>query len=284
MQKILYVLVPMLLLSGCRGGNSSTSASLTATKEPTSQTSITSQPTTSATSTTTSAHTSTSSTHATSATHSGSSVPKPTSDSYSEGRNILPIGYLQPDAPTNSPVNIETSLSAAKKYEYSLIEDLPSNWVYTYKNAASNGPSGHHTSPGFYSYNSSKKDEYPGGLKITNPYVGFQSMRFTHCGEKLELHIGITQVNNASDSPEKSKNIGYLYFFNGAGELINGLTKTIEKGVIEAKTKDLKFYITGSGIKDVQYFEYWAEAKPFKSSQCYNYGIGVVSIQSWERE
>lgn len=272
-KNIILLVIPSMLLVGCR--NSTTTSVPTSSIIPTSSTSI--DPTSLIISSSITSITSQS--EPTTAKSSAASVPKPTSDSYSKDRNILPIGYLQPDAPTNKPVQIITSLSDAQEYRYSLVEDLPDNWVYIYKNAASNGPTGHHCSANFYSTDSGK----PGGLKISDPYIGFQTMRFTHSGEKLELRIKISQINNASDKPEKNKDVSFLYFFDSDGKLIPNLNYTFNAGSIDSKTTELKCYVIGDNIKNVQYFEYWANAKPYKSSQCYNYGIGEITIKSWER-
>lgn len=289
MKKHLLVLISALLIAGCRANNTSSSISTTSQ----SQSSNTSE-STSITSSVTSQSSATSSSKTTTSSSSHSSSTKPTSsstttttgsqDDYMKGRPLLPNGYAQIDAPTNSPVQLVTSTSSQDWYNVDWTQDQPSNWRYIYKNSVDNGPSGHKCSPGFYSYNPSKPNDYPGGLKFTNPFIGFQSMKFTHTGEKLEIRIYITQVNNATDQPDEKNPTGYLYFFRNNGDLIPSLTYTIEKGSIVTKTEYVKCYITGSEIKNVTHFQFWTQAKPYKGSQCYNFGVGQVGIHSWTYE
>lgn len=286
MKKSLILFTSLLLVTGCnRSPSKTTTTSITSdssvsTSISTGSSSTSINPSTSATSVTTSTRpTSSSITTTTSTTTTSSS-----GDDYMKGRPLLPNGYAQIDAPNNTPVNLKTSTSSEDWYTVDWTQDKPNDWRYIYKNAVDNGPTGHKTSPNFYSYNPSKTDQYPGGLKFTNQYIGFQSMKFTHTGEKLEIRVYITQVNNASDKPNESIPTGHLYFFRNSGELIPSLTKTIEKGSIETKTDFLKFYITGSEIKNVTHFQFWLEEKPFKGSQCYNFGVGEVSIHSWTYE
>lgn len=269
MKKRYLALISILVITGCtRNKTTSSSVSSTTSIE---QSSI--SETTSHSSSTTSNTNTTSVTITTSRTSTG--------DDYMDGRPLLPNGYAQIDAPSNTPVTLVTSTSSADWYEVDWTEDKPADWRYMYKNAVDNGPSGHKTSPNFYSYNSSKPTDYPGGLKITNEFVGFQSMKFTHIGEKLEIRIYITQVNNATDKVDEKNPTAFLYFFRNNGDLIPSLTYTVEKGSIEKNTEYVKCYITGSEIKNVTHFQFWSNAKPYKGSQAYNYGIGKVGIHSW---
>jgi len=267
MKKIIILLL-ILLITGCSRRQSSSTTSITSTT-------ISNSSTQSITSATSSSKTST---------QSSSSKTSTTSyedDEYMKGRPLLPNGYAQIDAPTNSPVTLVTSTSSEDWYNVDWTTNRPDDWRYIYKNAVDNGPTGHKCSPGFYSYNESDPDKYPGGLKFTNPFIGFQSMKFTHTGEKLEIRIYITQVNNATDKVDEKNPTGYLYFFKSSGELMSNLTYTIEQGSITTKTEYLKCYITGNNIKDVTHFQFWTQAKPFKGEQCYNFGVGQVGIHSW---
>lgn len=286
MKKSLILFTSLLVVTGCnRSPSKTTTTSITSdspvsTSISTGSSSTSINPSTSATSVTTSTRpTSSSITTTTSNTTTSSS-----GDDYMKGRPLLPNGYAQIDSPTNSPVQLVTSTSSQDWYNVDWTREQPSNWRYIYKNSVDNGPSGHKTSPSFYSYNESKPEDYPGGLKFTNPFIGFQSMKFTHTGEKLEIRIYITQVNNATDQPDEKNPTGYLYFFRSNGDLIPSLTYTIEKGSIVTKTEYVKCYITGSEIKNVSHFQFWTQAKPYKGSQCYNFGVGQVGIHSWTYE
>lgn len=279
MKSSLILLSTILLLAGCRGKGDKTSSSITSdtSTNPTSESTTTSQSSQATTQSSQSSKTS-------SAASSSSKTTTSTGDDYMDGRPLLPNGYAQIDAPTNTPVSLVTSTSSSDWYEVDWTEDQPSNWRYIYKNAVDNGPTGHKTSPNFYAYKPSNPEDYPGGLKVTNEFVGFQSMKFTHTGEKLEIRIYITQVNNATDKVDEKNPTAFLYFFRNNGDLIPSLTYTVEKGSIEKNTEYVKCYITGSEIKNVTHFQFWSNAKPYKGSQAYNYGIGKVGIHSWTYE
>ena len=202
------------------------------------------------------------------------------SQPWEEGRTLLECGFYQMDLPKNhkNPYNLKTTLSQddSSWSNNDLKEYLPSSFRYIYKNACDDGPSYHKASAKFYSSNNNA----PGGLKIDNIGVGFQSQMFVHTGEKLEIRIGISQVNNSSDKPEKGKDPIHIYFFNKEGKYLD--KHVIEHGSIEAKTKELHFYYT-KNAKEVAYFEFRVNAMPYKGEQCYNIGISYCNFKSWER-
>lgn len=199
---------------------------------------------------------------------------------WEEGRILLDCGYYTMDLPKNyqNPFELKTTLSAdtSSWSNNDMKEYLPTSFRYIYKNAYDDGPTYHKASPSFYSSNQDK----PGGLKIANVGVGFQTSMFYHTGEKLEIRIGISQVNNASGSPEKGKDPFHIYFYNNKGNYIDKYI--IEEGSITTNTTEIKFYYTNKA-SDVAYFELRCNASPYKGSQCYNIGINYCNFKSWER-
>lgn len=200
------------------------------------------------------------------------------SPSWDTNRTLLECGYYQADLPYNykNPMKLKTTLSAdtSSWSNNDMYEYMPTNFRYVYRNSYQDGPSGHRSSPTFYS------NSNPGGLKIANTGVGFQSTMFEHTGEKLEIRIGISQVNNASGNPQKNKDTVHIYFFNKQGQLIT--ISYIEENTITASTNELKIYLTDHA-KEVNYFEFRVNAMPYKGSQCYNFGVGYCNFKSWER-
>lgn len=200
-------------------------------------------------------------------------------DEWFDGRTLLECGYYAMDLPKNyeNPINLKTTLSADNTswYNNDFTSDISTHWRYIYKNACDDGPTNHKTSPNFYS------DEL-GGVKIAKEGVGLQSPMFNHTGEKLEIRIGISSVNNNSKTPEKGKDPLHVYFFDKNGNYLNKYA--FEEGSINAnsKNKELKFYWTEKAT-EVAYFEIRLNALPYKGSQCYNFGIKSVNIKSWER-
>lgn len=323
MNKKLLVLIPTLLLAGCSGrGMASTSeipsitsaptsiaptseqpTSVTTTSEKTSETSSRSSTTTVPsstavpTSTTTSSQSkptttiqptseSTTSVSPTTGTNPYTSLPTTHGDDYMEGRNILPIGNVQIDAPRNinNPINLKTSTSSADWATYEMNDDFPSDdWTFIYGNSNSKGPSGHKSNPSFYSYNPDKPNDYPGGLKFDQKYKGFQTPAFHHIGEKLEVRLTISQVNNSSAKAETGKDTGYIYCYDQHGFFIPQLTVVIEEGSITTQKagQEMKYYITGDFVQNVSYFEFRLNAQAYKGSQSYNFGISKFAVKSW---
>lgn len=275
MKKILPILVSILVISGCTASpkkhkQSSSiderssqiiTSGVVPTSERTSATSAATSSTTKLTSAPTSASIPASST---------SSASKPTSSSTPV--SPLPGEYTMFDAPTNTPIEVTTTLSdptGDSWWNNDLRYDFPSeDWSHIY---------GHNlTTPDFYRNES-------GGLVMDQRYKGFQTPLFHHTGAKLQINIGISQVNNASGKPDTSVPTGYFFFFDKNGNYLSNLTHTVEQETITAKTTNVKFYLTGEHTVDVAYFEFRLNALTFKGSQNYNFGIGNVNVHSWER-
>ena len=275
MKKLLPILVSILVISGCTASpkkhkqssslDERTSEIVTSGVAPTSEGTSATSVATSATSKPTSAPTS-----ASKPTSSTTTTSKPTSSSTPV--SPLPGGYTMFDAPTNTPIEITTTLSDPSGdswWNNDLRYEFPTeDWSHIY---------GHNlTTPKFY-------DNDSGGLKMDQKYKGFQTPLFHHTGAKLEFNIGISQVNNASGTPDKSVPTGYFFFYDKNGNYLSNLTHTVEQETITANTKNVHFYVTGEHTVDVAYFEFRLNALTFKGSQNYNFGIGNVNVHSWER-
>ena len=200
-------------------------------------------------------------------------------------RKMLDCGYYQMYLPKNkdNPEELKTTLSAdASSWSNNdLYDELPTYYRFIYGNSYDDGPSGERATPKFYSYDPSKTKQYPGGLKFDQKTKGFQSQLFYHSGAKLEFHIGISQVNDASDKPEEGKDFLNIYFFNKYGTNLGKYR--VEAETITTKTTDLHFYITEDYTKDIAYFEVRQISITYKGSQCYNVGVSYCNYKSWER-
>lgn len=213
---------------------------------------------------------------------SSTTIP-PTTDnnsSWEEGKALLECGYYQMDLPKNhnNPYQLKTTLSQDNNSwsNNDLKEALPDGFRYIYKNACDDGPKYHKAQASFYSSN----NKAPGGLKISDVGVGFQSLMFNHTGAKLEIRIGISQVNKASDKPDEGKDTFHVYFFNKEGKQLSKYVVP-EKSIKESST-EIKFYWT-ENASEITYFEFRCNAKPYKGQQCYNIGISYCNIKSWEK-
>lgn len=192
----------------------------------------------------------------------------------------LDCGYYQMDLPKNkTPFDLKTTLSAdtsSWSNNNLLTRDdfFSTDFRFIYGNSCDDGPSGQKASPSFY-------QNEKGGLKMDQKNKGFQTQLFEHEGAKLEIRIGITQVNNANDKPEIGKETMGIYYFNKLGKYL-GKHSVVEK-TIETSTKEIKYYETASYTKDIAYFEVRLNAMAYKGQQCYNFGIGYCNFKSWER-
>lgn len=196
----------------------------------------------------------------------------------------LDCGYYQMDLPKNkTPYNLVTTLSSDSETwsNNEMYDSLPSDFRFIYGNSSDDGESGSVAKPKFYSYNSSLPTKYPGGLKFDQVSKGFQSQLFSHTGNKLEIRLGISQVNNASDKPEKDKDTLRIYYFNNKGNYLGQHNVVAE--TLTTSTKEIKYYETSSFTKDIAYFEVRLTAMAYKGSQCYNFGMNYCNFKSWER-
>ncbi len=309
MKKILPFLVALLLISGCTKTNKkprhsssfdegssqiiSSIDSVTSNIEPTSQsgtsagTSHTSiAPTSAGTSHTSVAPTSAGSS-TTSRPSSSSTSSKPTSSSTPAGDEYIrfndypSISLRKFLAPTNEPIELITHLSEHHWWENDLKEDMPSaDWTFIYGNKNSRGDFGDDkVKPSFYSVDQGK----PGGLMMDQKWKGIQTPLFHHTGAKLEINMVISQVNNNTHKPEDSLPIGFFLFYDKDANYLENLTHEVSRGQITANTTQVHFYCTGSGTENVAYFEFRLVALPSKNSQAYNFGIGELNVNSWER-
>ncbi len=198
-------------------------------------------------------------------------------DEDEDERILLDCGYYQAPLPKNETAyQLKTTLSADNTSwsNNSLKVDLPDDFRFIYGNSYDDGEPGHVAQPKFYSNDA-------GGLKFDQRSKGFQSMLFNHEGAKLEFRIGISQVNNASGSPEKGKDVFDIYFFNKLGGYLGKYAQKAES--FDSKTTEIKFYITEDYTSEIAYFELRQISSLYKGNQCYNFGMGYINFKSWER-
>lgn len=296
MNKFVPVLLSVLLVTGCNTPTKKSKAK-SSSVEQTSETTVTLAPTSVDPTTvtpTTSAPTTAPTTVQTSQTPSGvsSSSSKPTTAPTTTTTSVpsstsqivptedLPNNLTKFYAPSNTPIELQTDLSTPHWWNNSMIDDMPSDdWTFIYGSQCSRGDYGSHPSPSFYSSN----NDAPGGLKIDQRGKGFQTPMFHHTGAKLEIKMVISQVNQASDKPDTSVPTGYFLFYDNEGHYLSNLTHAVEQETITSKTTQVHFYVTGAETSSVAYFEFRLTAITFKGSQCYNFGIGSINVNSWER-
>lgn len=272
MKKTKLILLSLgVLLCSC-GNNSSVTTTITST---TSSSVTTTTSSSSSTSTGTSTSSTTSSTSSTSTSTSSSSTSS-SEDPWFNNREKLACGYYEMDLPKNhnNPVQLITDYQTSSWYNFDMKSEMPNDFRYIYRNSCDDGPTGHKSSPKFYSNEA-------GGLKIANTGVGFQTYMFSHTGEKLEMRIGISQVNNCSETPEKGKDTLHIYYFNKFGDLLG--YDSIEEGSISKSSEGqyVKLYCTHEYVKDIAYIDIRCNALAYKGSQCYNIGIGYFQLKSW---
>ena len=200
-------------------------------------------------------------------------------------REKLDCGYYQMPLPKNNinPYELVTTLSDNTTWSNNyLYDELPANFRFIYGNSYDDGPSGSKASPSFYSYNADNTSKYPGGLKMDQKSKGFQTFQFTHSGAKLEIRLGISQINNASGKPEEGVDTLRIYYFNNVGKYL-GQHSVVARTLKQGTTKEIKYYETSTFTCDIAYLEVRQISMAYKGSQCYNFGISYCHLKSWER-
>lgn len=296
MKKILPVLVALLVISGCTSTNKKpkrsssndevTSQNLSSQAPEVSSVNPSSQVVTSAGTSLTSTTPTTVTTKPTTVTSKPTSKPTTSGTTPSGDERITFDDYPSVSlrkflAPTNTPVELVTHLSEHHWWENEMLDEMPNNdWTFIYGNKTSRGDYGDDkVSPSFYSVDQGK----PGGLRMDQKWKGFQTPLFHHTGNKLEINMVISQVNNNTDKPEDSLPIGFFLFYDQDSNYLENLTHAVSRGQITANTTQVHFYCTGEGTSSVAYFEFRLVALPSKSSQAYNFGVGELNVNSWER-
>ena len=277
MKKILPLVIAVLAVAGCTPNNkrskrtSSTDEDTSANISSVESTSINSEAVSSVISSQTNPSSATPTTASSNTSTGASSSSKPSSSSTSvTPSGELPNNYTKFDPPTNSPVEITTSLSPDDWWNNDLTTDFPNNdWAHIY---------GYNlTNPSIYANDA-------GGIKMDQKYKGIRTPLFHHTGPKLEIRMDISQVNNAGGTPDKSVPTGYFFFYNANGDYLSNLTHTVEQETIVKNTTQVKFYVTGTNTENVAYLEFRLNALTFKGSQNYNFGVGGLNIHSWSME
>jgi hypothetical protein len=261
---LLLSILPLLTLSSC--GESVSDSSTTSQSDSTS-------------SSTSESTSSTSQSSDSSSSSSSSSSSTSSSDDWFSGRTELDCGYYSMDLPKNSasPVTLVTDNTSTSWDENATKESIPTDFRYIYKNAYDDGPTNHKTSPNFYSSN----NDAPGGIKFTGAGIGLQSKMFTHTGNKLEIRIGISQVNNASGIPVKNADTFHLYYFNNVGSLLGHSAVVAETITTSSAGNYVKIYCTESYTSSIAYVDLRMNANAYKGSQLYNVGVNYLNIKSW---
>lgn len=194
----------------------------------------------------------------------------------------LECGSYQMPLPKNykTPFVLKTTLSEdASSWSNNSVFDLDdlkaANFRYIYKNSCDDGPTYHKNNGDFYAPSAG------GGVQLSREGEGFQSSMFSHAGAKMEFRFVVSKVANASGTPEKNKDMAHLYLFNKYGKLLD--TYKMPTDSINTSSTQLKFYYTSEQCINIAYFEFRLITKPYKSSQCYNFGISECNFKSWER-
>ena len=191
---------------------------------------------------------------------------------YSDGYELYscgkPINY---DNPVSLPTTYNNTSDQWLTGDWS--SSIPDDWIYTYGNSYSNGPTGHYTGePNWYPSN----DGY--GAKFTKANQGFCTPRFTHTGEKLELRFTISTVRDANGTATVNAKPIKIYFFSGDNKVIGMWESAAD--VITKNTTQVKLYWT-TRASEVEWFEFRLANQAHKNSQNYNFGLKDVNIKSW---
>ena len=179
------------------------------------------------------------------------------------GQN-LPIGNKTVTGPKNSknPVDITNWVN------FDLYDSLPTYFSYIQGNNKVNSRGD------FYASSAG------GGFKFSKLYYGLQTPVF-NSWKKLEVRFHISSVNNNSKEKDANAPIFHIYGYNLSGKYIQ--LDYLEQGSITVQSvgNEVKVYIINP---DIAYLEFRLNAYPYKGSQCYNFGIDQISIKGWPYE
>ncbi len=150
---------------------------------------------------------------------------------------------------------------------YDFKESFPEEFSYIY---------GHQIlkNPKFYS---------EGGWKITVPNssarMGFQTPIF-NTDLKIEIRLYIAGIYNSNNKVDEKTPFITIYGFDESGKLIR--TKEVENLTNFYNYKNsknpLQIYFNG---ENVSYMELRFTSAPYKSSQCYNFGINQIGFKTF---
>ena len=99
-------------------------------------------------------------------------------------------------------------------------------------------------------------------------------------GARSKMNGFVDQDVAVIDSVLKGYPLGLIYFNKNGDKL--GYSKISEGSItVSSAGNYIKVYLTESYTKDVCYFDIRLNEKPYKGSQCYNFGIDYISYKSW---
>lgn len=183
--------------------------------------------------------------------------PDPNVDPIPARGEYLPIGNTSVSGPKNT-----TPADITNWVNYDFYNSMPSYWSFIMGNNKVNNNSN------FYAESSG------GGFKFAQLYYGLQSP-LLNSWLKTEVRLTVSQVNTNSQKAF-NKPIFHIYSYDSNGYYLG--MQTFEQQSSFANTKEIKFYIANP---EMAYFEIRLNAFPFKSSQCYNFGVSQISVKGW---
>lgn len=191
------------------------------------------------------------------------SSSEPTEEIPASGQT-LPIG--DGNKTVTGPANLKNPIDVSDWVEFDLFDSLPTYFSYIQGNNKVNSRGD------FYAPSAG------GGFKFSHLYYGLQTPVITSW-KKLEIRLNISTVNNNSKKKDVDEPIFHVYGYDKTGRYIS--LDYIEQGKITAQTSEVKMYIRNENIC---YLEFRLNAFPYKGNQCYNFGVGSISIKGWEWE
>lgn len=186
--------------------------------------------------------------------------PDPTGDLIPSSGESLPIGNTTVSGPNNA-----TAVDITNWVNYDLSTSLPDYWSFIMGNNKKENCTD------FYAESSG------GGFKFSHIYYGLQTP-LLNSWLKTEVRLTVSQVHGNSDNQKQydNKPIFHIYSYDKTGHYIG--MQTYDQQSKFSDIKEIKFYIANPKMA---YFEIRLNACPYKSAQCYNFGISQISIKGW---
>lgn len=166
----------------------------------------------------------------------------------------------------NPPTYRLSEVWSSEETKYDFTSSFPEGFSYIY---------GHKilTNPNFYASIPSWKVPFPN----SSARGGFQTPLFTS-DKKIEIRFYIGEIANSSKKVDEKNPFLKIYGFNQEGKLIRSYDFSSPSNFYSYRNSKnpLRYYINGENI---DYLEFRFLSQPYKSSQCYNFGIKEIGFK-----
>jgi hypothetical protein len=175
----------------------------------------------------------------------------------------LPIGTGNKTC--DGPDNLKNPIDISDYTNFDFFNSIPEHWSYITGNRKSSGKGD------FFA------ESFGGGFKFAQLYYGLQTP-VINSWKKIEIRFYISAVTNNSAKKDLDAPIFHIYGYDKSGKYIT--LDYLDQGSITTQTKGnfVRVYVRNENIA---YLEFRLNAFPYKSSQCYNFGVDKITLKGF---